>query len=100
MVPGFDDAKTAEMRARLDDRLGLWALPPVLRQARNRTGAVPGPGLRHLDRLAMAVSEMPRCCLGRVVARHAPNWAAPNRAPFLPLRGSSAGLVRKSLGCG
>ena len=26
MVPGFDDAKTTEMRARLDDRLGLWAV--------------------------------------------------------------------------
>lgn len=35
-------------------------LPPVRRQARPGTGAVPGPGLRHLDRLAMAVPEMPR----------------------------------------
>ena len=30
MVPGFDDAKTIEMRARLDDRLGLWAVTYLL----------------------------------------------------------------------
>ena len=30
MVPGFDDAKTTEMRARLDDRLGLWAVTYLL----------------------------------------------------------------------
>ena len=30
MAPGFDDAKTTEMRARLDDRLGLWAVTYLL----------------------------------------------------------------------
>ena len=30
MVPGFDDAKTTEMRARLDDRLGLWTVTYLL----------------------------------------------------------------------
>ena len=30
MVPGFDDAKTTEMRARLDDSLGLWAVTYLL----------------------------------------------------------------------
>jgi len=30
MVPGFDDAKTTEMHARLDDRLGLWAVTYLL----------------------------------------------------------------------
>ena len=30
MVPGFDDAKTTEMRARLDDRLGLGAVTYLL----------------------------------------------------------------------
>ena len=30
MVPRFDDAKTTEMRARLDDRLGLWAVTYLL----------------------------------------------------------------------
>ena len=30
MVPGFDDAKTTEMRARFDDRLGLWAVTYLL----------------------------------------------------------------------
>ena len=30
MVPGFDDAKTTEMRARLDDHLGLWAVTYLL----------------------------------------------------------------------
>ena len=30
MVPGFDDAKTIETRARLDDRLGLWAVTYLL----------------------------------------------------------------------
>jgi hypothetical protein len=30
VVPGFDDAKTTEMRARLDDRLGLWAVTYLL----------------------------------------------------------------------
>ena len=59
MVPGFDDAKTTEMRARLDDRLGLWAVTCLLFFVKlgPGPGAVPGPGLRHLDRLAMAVPE-------------------------------------------
>ena len=30
MVPGFDDAKTTEMRARLDDRLGVAAVTYLL----------------------------------------------------------------------
>src|SRR5258708_4373601 len=30
MVPGFDEAKTTEMRARLDDRLGRWAVTYLL----------------------------------------------------------------------
>ena len=30
MVSGFDDAKTTEMRARLNDRLGLWAVTYLL----------------------------------------------------------------------
>ena len=30
MAPGFDDAKTTEMRARLGDRVGLWAVTYLL----------------------------------------------------------------------
>ena len=30
MAPGFNNAKTTETRARLDDRLGLWAVTYLL----------------------------------------------------------------------
>jgi hypothetical protein len=39
MVPGFDNAKATVMRARLDDRLGLWAVTYLL------FGVKLGPGL-------------------------------------------------------
>ena len=101
LIPGATEMDfAATIAARRPPRPVGGDLPPVRRQARTRTGAVPDPHLRHLDRLAMAVPEMPRGRLGRMVARHAPNCAAPNRAPFLPLRGRSARLVHKSLGCG
>jgi hypothetical protein len=82
MVPGLDDAKTTEMRTRLDDRLGLWAVTYLLFFVKL------GPGLALFLVLVfaiwigwrMAVPEMPRGRLGRVLARHAPNCASPNRA--------------------
>ena len=71
MVPGFDDAKAIEMRARLDDRLGLWAVTYLLFFVKlgPGTGAVLGPCLRHLDRLAMAVPERVRPANPRSVQR-------------------------------
>jgi hypothetical protein len=105
MVPGFDDAKTTEMRARLDDRLGLWAVTYLLFFVKL------GPGLALFLALVFAIwigwRWLCRKCPAvawavwwHVMRRTAP---PPNRAPsihLLPLRGCSARLVRKSLGCG
>jgi hypothetical protein len=105
MVPGFDDAKTTEMRARLDDRLGLWAVTYLLFFVKL------GPGLALFLVLVFAIwigwRWLCRKCPAvawalwwHVMRRAAP---PPNRAPsihLLPLRGRSARLVRKSLGCG
>lgn len=102
MVPGFDDAKTTEMRARLDDRLGLWAVTYLLFFVKL------GPGLALFLVLVFAIwigwRWLCRKCPAvawamwwHVTRRTAP---PPNRAPFLLLRGRSTRLVRKSLGCG
>jgi hypothetical protein len=99
-APGFDDAKATEMRARLDDRLGLWAVTYLLFFVKL------GPGLALFLVLVFAIwigwRWLCRKCpavawavLWHVTRRTAP----PNRAPFLPLCGRSARLVRKSLGC-
>jgi hypothetical protein len=55
------------MSPRLDDRIGVARgdLPPVRRQARTSAGAVLGPSLRHLDRLAMALQQISFDRLGR-----------------------------------
>jgi hypothetical protein len=105
MVPGFDDAKTTEMRARLDDHLGLWAVTYLLFFVKL------GPGLALFLVLVFAIwigwRWLCRKCTAvawavwwHVTRRTAP---PPNRAPsihLLPLRGRGARLVRKSLGCG
>jgi len=81
---GDGGAVTSSRRKELKPWSPGGHLPPVLRQARTRTGAVPGPGLRHLDRLAMAVPEMPRGRLGRMVGTsRAVLRRPPNRAPLL-----------------
>ena len=94
MVPGFDDAKTTEMRARLDDHLGLWAVTYLLFFVKL------GPGLALFLALVFAI------WIGwRWLCRKCPAvaWAMwwhvrrrtappPNRAPsihLLPLRGRS-----------
>jgi len=105
MVSGFDDAKTTEMRARLNDRLGLWAVTYLLFFVKL------GPGLALFLVLVFAIwigwRWLCRKCPAvawavwwHVTRRTAP---PPNRAPsihLLPLRGRGARLVRKSLGCG
>ena len=86
MIPGFDNAKTTEMRVRLDDRIGVAAVTYLLFFVKL------GPGLALLLVLVFAiwigwrwaVPEMPRGRLGRVVARHAPNCAAPQPRAFDP----------------
>jgi hypothetical protein len=79
MVPSFDDAKTTEMRARLDDRLGLWAVTYLLFFVKL------GPGLALFLVLVFAIwigwrwlcRKCPAGRLGRMAARHAPSCAAP-----------------------
>ena len=94
MVPGFDDAKTTEMRARVDDRLGLWAVTYLLFFVKL------GPGLALFLALVFAIwigwRWLCRKCPAvawavwwHVTRRTAP---PPNRAPSIhlpPLRGRS-----------
>ena len=56
IVRGKEPRKREGATRRPHRRIG-GDLPPVRRHAWAGTGAVPGPGLRHLDRLAMAVPE-------------------------------------------
>jgi hypothetical protein len=96
MVPGFDDAKTTEMRARLDDRLGLWAVTYLLFFVKL------GPGLALFLVLVFAIwigwrwlcRKCPAVALGRVVARHAPCCAAPPTARRFWLSGPRIGWFR------